>query len=155
MPRGDRKVRMVFYLDQAAAGRCIQLSRKYGATRSEAARLALEAGLDQIVPTLRQLYSDRLERAPLAVGAAASGAPPASSLDASEQLREYALTLRQMAGPKAPAELRVLLTAQAKVLPVPVTELEDVVEEVISSIPDGQPSGASSTAAVNPHESPD
>ena len=60
-----------------------------------------------------------------------------------------------MAGPKAPAELRVLLTAQAKVLPVPVTELEDVVEEVISSIPDGQPSGASSTAAVNPHEPPD
>lgn len=116
---------MLFYLDPAAAGRCIQLSRKYGATRSEGARLALEAGLDQIVPTLRQLYSDRLERAPLAAGAAVSGGAPASGLDASEHLREYALTLRQVAGPKSAAELRVLLTAQAKVLRVPVIEIED------------------------------
>ena len=71
------------------------------------------------------------------------------------RLREYAVTLRQMAGPKDPDELRLLLTAQAKVLRVPVTEIEDVVDEVVSSMPADESSSAGTGASVNPHEPPD
>lgn len=146
---------MVFYLDSEAASRCIRLARKYGATRSEVARLALESGLDTILPDLRRLQTERAAAGQLPASAAVTGAASAPGLDASEQLREYAVTLRQMAGPKDPDELRLLLTAQAKVLRVPVTEIEDVVDEVVSSMPADESSSAGTGASVNPHEPPD
>ena len=152
MARPTRKVRMVFYLDSEAASRCIHLARKYGATRSEVARLALETGLDTVIPELRRLQAERADAGELTALASVSAAP---GIDASEQLREYAVTLRRMAGPKDPDELRVLLTAQAKVLRVPVTEIEDVVDEVVSSMPAAESPGARTGASVNPHEPPD
>ena len=155
MARTARKVRMVFYLDSEAASRCIHLARKYGATRSEVARVAIENGLDMVVPELRRLQAERADAGELTALDSLNGAPTAPGIDASEQLREYAVTLRRMAGPKDPDELRVLLTAQAKVLRVPVTEIEDVVDEVVSSMPADESPGAGTGASVNPHEPPD
>lgn len=155
MARPTRKVRMVFYLDSEAASRCIHLARKYGATRSEVARLALDTGLDTVIPELRRLQAERADAAAFPASASVHRGPTAPGIDASEQLREYAVTLRRMAGPKDPDELRVLLTAQAKVLRVPVTEIEDVVDEVVSSMPADESPGAGTGASVNPHEPPD
>ena len=156
MASTNPKQRMVLYVSREHAGRCIQLARKYGTSRSDVVRLALDRGLDLIVPQLRRAHAERLESAldggaavPVALPSAAAGA------DAADQLREYAQTLRQVSGPRAVPELRGLLTVQAKVLRVPPHEVEDVVEEVLSSLPSEEMPAGASAALVNPHEPPD
>ena len=70
-----------------------------------------------------------------------------------DQLKEYALALRRAGGPRSEAELRLVLTAQAKILRVSPPELDDVVDEVISALPsDGTVEPASD---VDPMEPPD
>ncbi len=79
--------------------------------------------------------------------------PHAGGLDAADQLKEYALALRRAGGPRSESELRLVLTAQAKILRVSPPELDDVVDEVISAMPlDGSAEPAS---AVDPREPPD
>ena len=154
MTTAARLVRIPVFVTSEQSSRSRLLATKYSCSRSEVLRLAIGRGLRDIVPELRRLHREKLasnEADTLSESTALS--PPAGGPDVADQLKEYALALRRAGGPRSEAELRLVLTAQAKILRVSPPELDDVVDEVISALPsDGTVEPASD---VDPMEPPD
>ena len=133
-----------------------QLGARYEVNRSEIIRLALARGLPFVGPELKRIQRERAvgERRAEALESTPSTSV-SSSVDSSEHLAAYVRTLREIEPNRSAAEVRSLLTVQAKVLGVSPAELDDVVDEVISSMPPLDGDGAHDTHVVDRSQPPD
>ena len=65
--------------------------------------------------------------------ASGPAAAPGHAGDPVEELRSYAAALGNLDPDRSVDELRLLLSTQAKMLRIPVEEVDDVVDEIVSS----------------------
>ena len=136
MTKAQPLVRTRVYLSPEHISRCKVLADRYHTNRSEVIRVVLDHGLDLVGKELRRLQRARSARAAEVLDPSTSGSAPASlPADRGDQLREYAETLVALDVDRPEAELRLLLTTQAKVLQIPAADLEDAVDEVITMLP--------------------
>ena len=145
------------YLTREQIANCNVLAERYHTNRSEVIRVALVTGLPLAWKELRRIQRVRASRA---ATVSEPGRRPVSSeanaspADLSDELRQYAETVLVLDPQRPEAELRLLLTTQAKVLQVPADELEDVVDEVITMLPSAAEEDAESEDGVRRSEPP-
>ena len=148
-------VRTRVYLTSEHISKCRVLADRYHTNRSEVIRVVLDHGIHQVAKELRRLQRARSARAAEVLDPSRPGTEtPASPADRGDQLRQYAETLLGLDVNRPEAELRLLLTTQAKVLQIPAADLEDAVDEVITMLPSAGDEDVESDDGVQPREPP-
>ena len=148
-------VRTRVYLTPDHISKCKVLADRYHTNRSEVIRVVLDHALDLVAKELRRLQRARSARAAEVLDPPRSGPEaPASPADRGDQLRQYAEALVALDVNRPEAELRLLLTTQAKVLQIPAADLEDAVDEVITMLPSAGDDDVESDDGVQRREPP-